>query len=284
MTKNLTRNILRVASLLLTLATVCLAFVYGSELIRGIELQKVNLPYIVGAFICFLVFYGTLSIHWRRTCRLFSDTIRSEQLLAFFASQPFKYLPTSMFTFSFRAKFAKEAGLSVRQSSYAQLVENASIISSGLVVGGVMYLFEISGSIAIITTIVSLAVLIWLSNRVENISLPIVRAKLPIGRLSQLFLIACGGWVFAGCAFWLTNTSLGLTVDLAVAISINAIAYVAGIIAFFAPGGIGVRELVLVGGGMTNATIVLWRLLTLIADLVLGIVAMVMLRTGRGSE
>ncbi|OLB13680.1 MAG: hypothetical protein AUH07_05805 [Gemmatimonadetes bacterium 13_2_20CM_70_9] len=56
-------------------------------------------------------------------------------------------------------------------------------------------------------------------------------------------------WVTYGIAFWLLARGLGLppTLPLATATGVFALGYILGLLALFAPGGVGVRELVFIG-------------------------------------
>src|SRR2546426_6928653 len=56
-------------------------------------------------------------------------------------------------------------------------------------------------------------------------------------------------WVTYGIAFWLLARGLGLppTLPLATATGGFALGYILGLLALFAPGGVGVRELVFIG-------------------------------------
>jgi uncharacterized membrane protein YbhN (UPF0104 family) len=81
-------------------------------------------------------------------------------------------------------------------------------------------------------------------------------------------------WIAHGTAFWLLARGLGLTgaLPLATALGVFALGYVLGLLALFAPGGVGVREVVLIGlltpalgaGGAVALTIASRIVLTLI--------------------
>jgi len=67
---------------------------------------------------------------------------------------------------------------------------------------------------------------------------------LPIGAILASALLTFLGWVGYGLAFWLLARGLGLpaTLSLPVAAGVFAVGYILGLLALFAPGGIGVRE------------------------------------------
>jgi uncharacterized membrane protein YbhN (UPF0104 family) len=74
------------------------------------------------------------------------------------------------------------------------------------------------------------------------------------------------------------NYSLGLDIDPRLAISANAAGYAVSILAVFAPGGLGVREFTLYLFSVQNPAILLWRLITLAGDLLLGFGAVAYIR------
>ncbi|MGQ0721636.1 MAG: hypothetical protein ACT4PE_08700 [Candidatus Eiseniibacteriota bacterium] len=109
----------------------------------------------------------------------------------------------------------------------------------------------------------------------------------PIGRLRMLRLGAlfCGGWAVHGVAFSVFASAFGpvLWHQAAKLTGIYALAYVAGLLAFFAPGGIGVREgvlskLLLLGGFdalPVNTLSVATRLWAISAELLVLVAALV---------
>lgn len=72
---------------------------------------------------------------------------------------------------------------------------------------------------------------------------------LPLSTLLVSAVLTAASWVAYGVAFWLLGLGLGLPGSLPAATAVGAFAlgYVLGLIAFWAPGGIGVREVVLGG-------------------------------------
>jgi uncharacterized protein (TIRG00374 family) len=94
------------------------------------------------------------------------------------------------------------------------------------------------------------------------------------GRLwVRLFILPVLAWLSAGTAFYLMVMATGQQLDFVTAVTANAVAVSLGILAIFAPGGIGVRELVYNKFGVASAGIILWRLMTLMVDVLVGLVA-----------
>lgn len=255
------------------------AYIYGVSLIKETNFSGLsnNWWMLILAFICFVLFYVILSFHWLKVCKIVDPDTKSVQALAYFASQPFKYLPSSIFSFSFRAKYAKQLGMSVKKSTYAQLLENFNILGSGLVVSVTFFVFTHSIMLGILCLIV-FALVAYLSVRFKvEVKVPLTKGKciLYIYKLVPSFLLITCAWVVSGLSFWLVSNSLNCTIDLGLAISANAAAFVVSILAVFAPGGIGVRELTLSLFAVQNSAIILWRLVTFTADMIIGFGAVI---------
>src|SRR5207302_7968373 len=75
-----------------------------------------------------------------------------------------------------------------------------------------------------------------------------VRA-LPLMAVAESAALGIVSWIAHGTAFWLLARGLGLpgTLPIATALGVFALGYVLGLLALFAPGGVGVREVVLIG-------------------------------------
>lgn len=219
----------------------------------------------------FIIFYSLMAWHWQLLSEKFANSPRSRQWLAFFASQPYKYLPSSLFTFSARAVYAKKLGLSVKQSSIIQLIENTNIlIGAGLLVL-LLSAFRTSfiwglSAIALILLFAGVAVR-------TGLKLPKHGFRLAGREWVRLLALTSVAWLFAGIALYSLITATGQDIALLTAIVANTIAVGLGIIAVFAPGGIGVREFVYVKFAIDATGIIFWRLLTLVLDISLGFLA-----------
>lgn len=270
---------LKIVNVILMISVVFFAYVYGKSLINKADFSGLNNNWwaLALAFVCFLFFYVIMSFHWLKVCRIVDTETKSIQALSFFASQPFKYLPSSIFTFSFRAKYAKQLGMSVKKSTRAQLIENFNILGSGLVVSVTFLAFSQSLMLGLLCLIIfALVVYLFIKFKIE-ITTPFVkgRRKLYIYKLVPSFLLMFCAWVVSGLSFWLVSDSLNYTINLSLAISANAAAFIISILAIFAPGGLGVRELTLALFAIQNSAIIMWRLLTFVADIIVGVIAII---------
>jgi len=72
---------------------------------------------------------------------------------------------------------------------------------------------------------------------------------LPLAAVAESAALMLAGWLAYGLAFWLLARGLGLpgALPLPAAAGVFALGYILGLLALFAPGGVGVRELVFIG-------------------------------------
>ena len=282
MKSNWLKTVYKAINVVLMAGVFYFAYTYGTSLIREADFSGLdnNWWILVLAFICFVLFYIILSFHWFMICKIIDPDIKAVQALAYFASQPFKYLPSSIFSFSFRAKYAKQLGMSIKKSTYAQLLENFNILGSGLIVSVTFFVFTRSLILGILCLIVfAMAAYLSVRFKIES-KVPLTKGKqtICIYKLVPSFLLITCAWVISGLSFWLVGNSLNYTIDLGLAISASAAAFVVSILAVFAPGGIGVRELTLSLFAVQNSAVIMWRLLTFTADMIVGFTAVVYIK------
>lgn len=72
---------------------------------------------------------------------------------------------------------------------------------------------------------------------------------LPLVAVAHSAALSLASWLTYGVSFWLLARGLGLpgTLPVATAAGVFALGYILGLLALFAPGGVGVREVVLIG-------------------------------------
>lgn len=196
----------------------------------------------------------------------------------FFQAQLGKYIPGSVWQYAGRAAAARTNGIPVRPVGVSLPVEFAA---SGLA-GGTMAAFFLGWwGLAVVAAV---AVVLIAGSRLSRLGRPAVRATVIA---TVLYLPV---WLLLGGSFWLCAHGL-LAVperDLALYIGAFAVAFLAGLFAVYAPGGIGVREAVLVALlhsriGTANALVVAAasRLIFILVDLVLAAISTAVLRRGR---
>ncbi len=263
---------------MLTVALVVFIFVQAETFFSKVRWSIVvdNWVSIVVAGILFLVGYMFMALHWYRVAKMIDSTTKKKQWLAYFASQPYKYLPTSFFTFSFRAVYAKKLGLNVRQSSEAQVIENANLVGSALVLGMIcaVYITNVMFGCIFTLLIAMVICILWIQKKFD---VPFVSKQLDLRLWLKTVAIVSCGWVVMGLGFSVVSSAIELKTDALVAVAANSLATGFGIIAVFAPGGIGVRELVFSFFAYSSTTILIWRLTTFVVDIVAGAVSIWMI-------
>ena len=167
----------------------------------------------------------------------------------FFKSQLAKYLPGSVWQYAGRVGLAHSRGVPVQRALVSVAAEiGYSALSAAAAASLIL------GSVAAAGVFVGLAVLLPLGVRFvrpgsvkegdhldrRSVSAALRAAPPAVG----LYLVV---WGLYGLAFWATGRALfAIPVsDLPQYIGVFALAWLAGLVAFFAPGGIGVREAVI---------------------------------------
>ncbi len=106
-------------------------------------------------------------------------------------------------------------------------------------------------AVAAVLSVGTIALLVWpwAVARLARLADATEWRALPAGTVLLGAALTALSWVAYGGAFWLLARGLGLSggLPLATAVGVFALGYVLGLLALFAPGGIGVREFVLGG-------------------------------------
>ncbi len=272
--KNILRSIQIVLSIALVIFIALQAETFFSKVTWSVVADRwIN---IIAAGVLFLIGYMFMALHWYRVAKMIEPKAKKSQWLAYFASQPYKYLPTSFFTFSFRAIYAKKLGLNIRQSSEAQIIENANLVGCALVVGMLCAIYATNLLFGCIFTLL-IGMVIYILWMQKKFDLPFVSRQLDLRAWLKTIAIVSCGWVVMGLGFLVVSSAIELKTDVLVAVAANSLATGFGIIAVFAPGGIGVRELVFSFFAYASTTILIWRLTTFVVDIVAGAVSIWMI-------
>lgn len=265
------RKIINILQILLTIALVVFIIFKAGDFFQQVDWQVItdNWLIIIISGLIFLCGYIFLAWHWLVVCRLVDSKTNSKQWLAFFASQPYKYLPTSIFTFSSRANFAYKFGMSLKHSSEAQVIENINLIGSALVIGGILLLISTYFWLGLAAVLLAIlfCIAVWYK---RSIKVPILQLTIDLRDWLKTLSVVSLGWLIIGLGFFVIVSGLeGRSVPF-LAIAASNLATGLGILAFFAPGGIGIRELVFHYLSFASGTILIWRLTTFTVDIVVG--------------
>lgn len=229
-------------------------------------------PFVVFSSFVFTLGYWLMAQHWQRVCEVVDGSAQKRQWLAFFASQPYKYLPTSIFTFSFRAVYAGKLGMSFKRSSEAQVIENINLIGTSIFIGLFLLSLLFSWIFAVLLGAAGslLLVLLW---KLRFFNIPKLHIRINLREWLKTLPLVVGGWIFMGCGFYIVSSVIDNVFSPISAVAANSLATGVGILAIFAPGGIGVRELVFSLFFYTSTSIIIWRLVTFLVDIAIGVVA-----------
>jgi uncharacterized membrane protein YbhN (UPF0104 family) len=195
----------------------------------------------------------------------------------FFQAQLGKYIPGSIWQYAGRAAIARTNGIPVGPVGVSLAVEFAA----AAIAAGSMAAFLLGWWGALI--LVAMAVVLVAGRRAT-------RTRLPAFVTLRATLLYLPVWLLLGASFWLCAHGLVAvpTTDLALYMGAFAVAWLAGLLAIYAPGGLGVREAVLVALlhgriGAADALVVAAasRLMLILADVLLAGISTAALRRGR---
>jgi glycosyltransferase 2 family protein len=274
-----TKRVRAIAQLLLVAAIVFVvlrirSLWHGSH----IEFSRVDWGALVGAFVLGLAGTAAGAVIW--LVILHDLGVRTQRRWAglFFQAQLGKYIPGSIWQYAGRAAVARANGIPVRAVGVSLPVEfAASAAAAGSVVALLLGWWGAAVVFPVAVVLIS----------VERLGGSRRRPVFATVRATLLYLPV---WLLLGVSFWLCARGLmGVPArDLALYTGAFAVAWLAGLLAVYAPGGLGVREAVLVALlssriGAADALVVAAasRLILILADVVLAGLATATLRRGR---
>jgi glycosyltransferase 2 family protein len=243
--------------------------------------------WLVLSALAFLAFYAAQAFAWWLLLRGFelvsplpvATSTWAKSILA-------RYLPGNVFMFVGRAWMCHRQGLSIERVSAAMVYEQALGVCSALVMLAILFPFwEYRAGLTALSLLMIPVIVVLLHPRVFGplaerllalLHRPALGVCLPFGRVVGLLAFFSGSWLLSGAGAWLLGRALvGLEVDaLPMVIAAYALAYVAGMVAFVFPSGIGVREAVLTAslarqlpGGVALAWALFLRLWVTVVEL-----------------
>lgn len=274
-----TRRVRAIGQVLL-LVTIVFVALRARSLWHGshIELGRVDWLALVGSFLLAAAGTAAGGLIWLAILESLGVRTQLRWAWFFFQAQLGKYIPGSVWQYAGRAAVARTNGIPVRQVGISLPVE---FVASG-VAGGSIAAFLLGWWGAAVVGAV--AAFLVAGERLARGVRPAVRATVVA---TVLYLPV---WLLLGGSFWLCARGL-LAVpdqDLALYIGAFAVAWLAGLVAIYAPGGLGVREAVLVALlssriGAANALVIAAasRLIFILVDVALAGIATAALRRGR---
>lgn len=208
------------------------------------------------SFMLWLVGYLMFALGWTLVLRCIGSPVGWwTASRVWFLSQGLKYIPGTVFYAAGRVYLAQEAGVRAMPAALGLLLENLLPLATAIIVFLVLLPFGLVEALPSYFPAVALAALLVLL-----VSLPILMRKmfaawpragnltLDYKRLPALIAYYLLIWLVVGLACYLSFRALGgvLPVGLWQVLGIYAFSWAAGLVAVFAPGGVGVRDGMLV--------------------------------------
>jgi hypothetical protein len=257
------RKVLILVQVIFISAAIILAVLSLRSSDQSFELNFRNIPLLIAGALIYFVFFIVLALHWVYAIFLSEKKqLNPEYILSFFASQPYKYLPTSIFSMSSRSLYSKKIGAQLRHTISAQVREYASLFISGLLAIGLLKFASLWLTVTIASTLIILALL---SYRSPNIFLKY------LSLLSLSFL----AWLVGGLSLQAVVNAMGAGVSYSEAVFLNTFTFLASIAAVFVPAGLGIREAILITQNVNLGAVFVWRICTIIVDVISGVLAII---------
>ncbi len=288
-------RVFRTGFLLLALAAAIWAILkYRVEV--GEALAQLPLWVVAGATLASFIFVPLTMLSWRVILNATGAPVgRAVARRIFFTSQVAKYLPGGVWNFVAAAEVGRDYAISRRRSVCALLISIIISIVTGMILAGLAVVFGPSGLLSRywwIVLAVPAGIVVLLPpvlNRLVGLALRLMRREPLETDISWSATARAAGWAFLswfimGVQLWLMLTHVGMAANLStymLATGGYALGWTAGFLIFFVPAGVGVREVALgavlataaVSQGAIVVVVLLSRVFTTAADIVLGVAA-----------
>jgi len=252
---------------------------------------------LVAAMITVLATYAVLIGVWRGIVIAWGERLSYRDAVRIWClSNLGRYLPGKVWSVAGLAVLARRTGVSAWAATGSAVVTQAVAVGTGVSVVALAAPTSLSPpAIALAAAVAVAVVLVVVDGRLPRWALRVAGSETALTRLPPgAVLLAAGAtlvsWMTYGVGFWLVARGLlgADTLGIREAIGIFAAGYLAGLIALFAPGGVGVREAVYlamlaphVGGGGAVALAVGSRLLLTLTEIMSAALAAALRTTKR---
>jgi hypothetical protein len=261
--------------------------------------------WLVASGVAFLVYYFAQAVFWWMLLRGCGARSAFWQAAAVWGKSILaRYVPGNVFMFVGRALMSHSQGLAVDRVSAAMVYEQALGVCSALLAIAVLFPFWEYRPGLTALSLLAIPVLVGLMHPrvfgplaghvLRLFRRPPLDVTLGFGTVLAILCLFVGDWLVAGAGAWLLARAVtGLEVEaLPLCIVAYALAYVAGMVAFFIPSGIGVREAVLtasLASRLPGGVALIWALLlrlwvTAVELLFVGLVVAIELAVRRRGE
>ena len=280
----------KVAGLVVGLVVIVLLLLRLRTLWRDhpVPLDHASRPLLVVAVVAAAIAMTAYALVWPAALRAAGGEPRGWMLVPFYAGQLGKYLPGGAWQYVGRAGLIMRDGVAAGPAGGSLLLEAlasaaAAALLAPLAAGSRGVVVGVVAAVAVVVAARS-SLLARLVARVRGLGGLDLRAlPLLVGRYLAV-------WVMFGVAFWVTARALYAVPysDLGLYTGVFAASWVAGFVVVFAPGGLGVREaviVVLLRGRLGEAEAIVLatasRIAFTLVDLIGGVPALLAARRGR---
>lgn len=202
-----------------------------------------------------LATYALLIVAWRVVITGWNERLSYRHAVGVWTlSNLGRYLPGKVWSVAGLAVLAQRAGVAGWAAVGAAVAMQALAIGSGVAVTAASAPGTISVGGAALGLGIAAATLIVLANpravrAIGRVARRETLRSLPVGTVVAAGLVTTVSWIAYGAAFWCLARGVleeGTALSMATATGVFAAGYVVGLLALFAPGGVGVREAVFV--------------------------------------
>lgn len=243
------------------LAGVLVTFVGRSVYLNWTELGTLDVTFhirplwIVAAALMVWITYGLLIEAWRRIVLGWNQSLSYGPAMRIWClSNLGRYLPGKVWSVAALAVLAQRTGVAGWAAAGSAVVMQMMAIGTGVLVvsvgaPGVASPLTLVCAFCLATCVI--AALAWepMANRLLRIVRPDTEFRVLSVRTAFLAsAVTLTSWLAYGIAFWMLARGIFGNTDLSIfqATGVFAAGYIVGLLALFAPGGVGVRELVFV--------------------------------------
>lgn len=226
-----------------------------------VDLKGIRFNYWYLSLSCILLWIGFIAsaLAWRKCLVLHNMPVSGSKAIASHGLSVFaKFIPGKVWVVLGRASKVSSEGVSLKTASYASLKEQLVYIWLGLALGSFFLLFQ-NGNWELLLIVFTLFLGLtvsnlsdWFRRLVALAYKKITKHKFDIPRISAKEIIALAGsvaiyWVLWSAGFWFFTKSIIADISPFVAFAFP-LSVTLGLLAIIVPGGLGVREGLIVVG------------------------------------
>jgi glycosyltransferase 2 family protein len=247
----------KIAAMLLVLALIARSIARNWAAFRSVHVTlDVNVGWLGASAAVVFLTYAIQIESWRRMLRGWGQRLRYvEAARAWTIANLGRYIPGKVWSVAGLVVLAERAGVRRSAAAVSAFAMQAVVLGTGVVLVAIATPHAASPILlggAVLAALALIGVLAW--RRTAEWLGALADSKTPLPPLPASAILFSSGlmlvsWVTFGIAFWMLIRGLISTtsVPIPAAMGMFALGYVLGIVAVFAPGGMVVRDLALVG-------------------------------------